>query len=319
MTHKILSTRSIDRVEDAFDGVDVRTIEKQRYDRDQLLEHIGDAAGVFVHSENTFDESLITDAPELRVIAKPGSGIDNIDVEAATKAGVVVLHTPGMNAVAVSEFTVGAILAYYRDLRAAQSHLEAGGWRSQDWWGSELRGKTVGLIGLGAAGFETATRIAPFCEEILVHDPYIDDERITAIGGTRVSKAELISNADVVSIHVRLTPDTRGLIGADELERIGTESLLVNTARGAVVEEQPLIDALESGTIGGAVLDVFQEEPPSPDHPLLGRDDVLATPHLAGATVETRTQMLNVTARNLVDVLDGKPVDEEYVANPEAL
>lgn len=319
VTHEILSTRSIDRVEDAFDDVNVRTVKKQRYDRDELLEHISDPAGLFIHSENAFDKEIITNAPKLRAIAKPGSGIDNIDLMAATEAGIVVLHTPGMNAVAVAEFTVGAILAHYRKLRAAQSHLEAGGWRSQAWWGSELRGKTVGLIGLGATGFETATRIAPFCEEILVHDPYVDDERVEAIGGTRSSKGELVSDAEVISIHVRLTPDTRGLIGADELNRMDSDTLLINTSRGAVVEEQPLIDAIENGTLGGAVLDVFHEEPPSTDHPLIGHEDVLATPHLAGATVETRTQMLNVTARNLVSVLNGDPVDEKYIANPEVL
>lgn len=319
MSHRILSTRSIDRVEGAFDGVDVEVAEKKRYTAAELVELVGDADGLFVHSENEFDADLIDRAPNLRAIAKPGSGIDNIDVEAATDAGVVVLHTPGMNAVAVSEFTVGAILAHYREIPAAEDHLETGGWRSQAWWGTELRGKTVGLVGLGATGFETAKRIAPFCEEILVHDPYVDDERIDAVGGSRRSKEALVAESDVVSLHVRLTPDTRGLIGEAELDAMGEDALLVNTARGAVVEEEPLIDAVESGSIGGAVLDVFHEEPPDPDHPLVGHPDVLATPHLAGATVETRTRMLNVTARNLVAVLDGEPVDQEYVANPETL
>lgn len=319
MSYRILSTRSIDRVEEAFDEADVDVVEKQRYTASELVKLVGDAEGLFVHSENNFNADLIRQASNLRAIAKPGSGIDNIDVSAATDAGVVVLHTPGMNAVAVSEFTVGAIIAHYRDIPAAEDHLESGGWRSQAWWGTELRGKTVGLVGLGATGFETAKRIAPFCEEILVHDPYVDDERIDAIGGSRRSKKALLDDSDVVSLHVRLTPDTRGLIGKAELDAMDADALLVNTSRGAVVEEEPLIEAVENDSIRGAVLDVFHEEPPSPDHPLVDHPNVLATPHLAGATVETRTRMLNTTARNLVAVLAGESVDSEYVANPEVL
>jgi D-3-phosphoglycerate dehydrogenase len=319
MRHEILSTRSIDRVESAFDTVDTRVIEKKRYDSAKLSEQIGDAQGLFVHSENEYGGSVIRNAPELRAIAKPGSGIDNIDIETATEEGVVVLHTPGMNAVAVAEFTVGVILAYHRDIPAAQDHLAGGVWRSQDWWGTELRGKTVGLIGLGATGMETAKRIAPFCEQILVLDPYVSDERIADIGGERRSKEEFFAESDVISVHVRLTSETRGLIGRAEFDAMKDDALLVNTSRGAVIEEEPLVDAVENDRIAGAVLDVFHEEPPSPDNPLIGHDNVLGTPHLAGATVETRTRMLNVTARNLVDVLNGKPIDEEYVANPEAV
>lgn len=317
--HEILSTRSVDRVKNAFDEATVTVVEKKRYDTPELIDIVSDAEGLFVHSENDFDAELIERAPNLRAIAKPGSGIDNIDVDAATDAGVVVLHTPGMNAVAVSEFTVGTILAHYRDVPAAQDHLEAGGWRSQAWWGSELRGKTVGLVGLGATGYETATRIAPFCEELLVHDPYVSDDRVDEVGATRQPKSELVAESDIVSLHVRLTPDTRGLIGESEIAAMDDDALLVNTSRGAVVTESALADAVETGSIGGAVLDVFHEEPPSPDDPLIGHPDVLATPHLAGATTETRTRMLNVSARILVSVLNGNDVDEEYVANPEVL
>lgn len=317
MSHDILSTRSIDRVESAFDDVDVRLIEKQRYDPTDLREHVNGAEGLFVHSENEYDAELIRSAPNLKVIAKPGSGIDNIDIDAATEAGIIVLHTPGMNAVAVSEFTVGAILSHLRRIPDAQAHLEDGGWRSQDWWGTELRGKTVGIIGLGAAGSETATRLEPFCETLLAYDPYVSEEEAAAVGAELVSLDELLAASDAVSLHVRLTPETRGLIGADEFDAMRDSATLVNTSRGAVVDREALQDALEEDQIGGAVLDVFHEEPPSPDDPILGRSDTLTTPHLAGATVETRTMMLNVTAKNLVAVLEGRSVDDEYVANPD--
>ncbi|SEH49959.1 D-3-phosphoglycerate dehydrogenase [Halopenitus malekzadehii] len=319
MSHDILSTRSIDRVESAFDGVNVRVIDKQRYDPQTLRDYVDGAEGLFVHSENEYDADLIRNAPNLKAIAKPGSGIDNIDVEAATEEGVVVLHTPGMNAVAVSEFTVGAILSHIRRIPEAQDHIEAGGWRSQDWWGTELRGKTVGIIGLGAAGSETAKRIRPFCERIVAYDPYISEEQAADVGAELVSFDDLLATSDVTSVHVRLTPETRGLIGADELDAMRESALLVNTSRGAVIDREALHDVLEEDRIGGAVLDVFHEEPPSPDDPVLGRDDTLTTPHLAGATVETRTMMLNVTAENLIAVLEGRTVDEEYVANPDVL
>lgn len=319
MSYDILSTRSIDRVESAFDDIDVHVVEKRKYNSEELQEHVGRARGLFVHSENEYDEALIKNAPNLEAIAKPGSGIDNIDVEKATDEGVVVLHTPGMNAVAVSEFTVGAILSHLRRIPAAEEHLESGGWRSQDWWGSELRGKTVGIVGLGAAGSETAKRLRPFCEKLLAYDPYISDEQAEEVGAELVPLDELLSNSDVVSLHVRLTPETRHLIGTDEFEQMKESVLLVNTSRGEVVEREALHRALDEELIGGAVLDVFHDEPPSPDDSVLGRENTLATPHLAGATTETRTQMLNVTAENLIAVLEGRDVDLEYVANPDVL
>lgn len=319
MSQTIVSTRSIDRVISAFDDVDVHVVEKQRYPGAELRDIVGDAAGLFVHSENEFDAELLRAAPGLRAIAKPGSGIDNIDVEEATAQDVVVIHTPGMNAVAVAEFTVGAILSQLRSIPDAQAHLQSGGWRSEDWWGTELRGKTVGLVGLGATGIETARRLRPFCEELVVYDPYVSDQRVDDVGGQRRSFEELFATSDVVSVHVRLTPDTRELVDASAFELLDDDALFVNTSRGAVVNRDALVDAIRADEIGGAVLDVFHEEPPGNDHPLYDREDVLTTPHLAGATEETRTEMLNTAANSLRALLDGEPVDEAYVANPDAL
>jgi len=182
---EIVSTQSIAWVDDAFDDVKTEVVAKKRYDTDELSEIVRDARGLFVHSENEFNATVIENAPNLEAIAKPGSGIDNIDIDAATEAGVVALYTPGMNAVAVAEFTVGATLSHLCGIPAAQDYLEAGGWRSPDWWGGELRGKTIGIVGLGAAESETAKRFRPFCEEILVYDPYVDDERLKEVGAER--------------------------------------------------------------------------------------------------------------------------------------
>ena len=319
MMQKIVSFRSVDRIADAFAGVSLDVLLKARYRTDELVAHAQEADGLFVHSENDYTRSLFESVPTLRVIGRPGSGLDNIDLEAATDHNVVVVFTPGMNAVAVAEFVVGRLLSHIRTFETASTHLREGGWRSPDWWGTELRGKTVGIVGLGAAGLETARRLAPFGVEFVVADPYVSDDRIEEIGGTRVDRSELLAVSDVVSLHVRLTDETRHLIDAAALEQMKETAILVNTARGAVIDHDALVSALAARTIGGAILDVFPEEPPAPDDTIFDFDTVSLTPHLAGATVETRTEMLRTTAENMRRVLDGKTVDERFIANPDAL
>lgn len=316
---KVVSFRSIERISDEFGGLSVQREPKRRYTEAELIDRAAGADALFVHSENDYTAAVFDGVPELRAIGKAGSGIDNIDVDAATERDIAVLHTPGMNGVAVAEFTVGAIVSLARNLHAAENHLLEGGWRSQEWWGTELRDKTVGIVGLGAAGFETARRLVPFDVELLVADPYVSQERIDEVGATRVPLEELLQRVDIVSLHVRLTDETEGMIGPAEFDLLDDTALLVNTSRGAVVDRTALRDALETDSIGGAALDVFHEEPPDPDDPILERENVLATPHLAGATVETRERMLATTARNVRRVLNGEPVAEEYLANPDAL
>lgn len=318
MTGKIVSFRSIEHAEDVFDGYETRVVPKDRYPEAQLKEYTADADGLFVHSENTYSRAVIENAPDLKVIGKAGSGIDNIDVAAATENGVKVVHVPGMNAVAVSEHVVGMILALFRRFRETEDHLRAGGWRSEELWGTELRDKTAGLIGLGAAGSETAKRLRPFGVDLVAYDPYVDPEHAESLDVDLVDLDELLDRSDVVSIHVRLNEETRGMLGADELARMDEDAVLINTSRGAVVEEEALLSALREGRIGGAGLDVFWTEPPGEDHPIFDVDNVLATPHLAGATTETRVRMLRTTAECVVKAIEGEPIDEQFVANPDA-
>lgn len=319
MVHTLVALRAVDRVRDALAALEVREVPKARYPPAELADHVAGADALFVHSENDYAARVLDAAPDLRVLAKPGSGLDNVDLEAATERGVAVLHTPGMNAVAVAEFAVGAVVALARRVRPAADHLEAGGWRTPDWWGTELRGETVGLLGLGAAGGETARRLAGWDLELLGHDPYVDPDRADALGVELVDLDGLFERARVVSLHVRLTDETRGLVGADELSALGPDGYLVNTARGAVVDEDALLAALEAGDLAGAALDVLAEEPPSPDHPLLGRDDVLATPHLAGATTAAREGMLRTAAEGVVSWLEGEGPGDATLANPAVL
>lgn len=321
MTHRLVSFRDTDPVADVFAdaGIDVREVPKAKYDAGTLIEYAGGAAALFVHSENEYGRDLFEAVESLRVVGKPGSGIDHIDVDAATDHGVVVVHTPGMNAASVGEFAVGMIVAHWRKIPASERHLRDGGWRSTSWWGTELRDKTVGLVGLGAAGTETAERLRPFGPDLLAHDPYVDQDHAASLGADLVELDDLLARSDVVSLHVRLTDETRGMIDADAFERMDDEALLVNTARAAVVDRGALLDALDTGAIGGAALDVFYEEPPDPSDPLFDHGNVLATPHLAGAGRKTRIEMLRTTAEAVVAVLAGDPVEARFVANPEAL
>ncbi len=316
MAAQIVSLRSVDRIADAFEDVELTVVPKQKYTDDELIAHAEGASGLFVHSENQYTSRLFAASPELRVIGRPGSGLDNIDLEAATENDVAVVFTPGMNAVAVAEFVVGRVISHIREFQAAAEHVRDGGWRSPDWWGTELRDKTVGIVGLGAAGYETAKRLEPFGVDVLVADPYVDHSRVVDVGGRLVDLDDLLAEADFVSLHVRLTEETTHMIDAAAFERMKDSATLINTARGRVVDHDALVEALKSHQIGGAVIDVYPSEPPAPTDPIFDCETASVTPHLAGATVETRTRMLRTTAENMLRVLDGETVDPQYVANP---
>ena len=316
---RLVAFRDVDPVADTFADLDVVAVPKGGYTTEALVERAAGAHALFVHSENEYGAALFDALPDLRVVGKPGSGIDNVDVAAATERGITVTHTPGMNADSVGEFAVGMLVSLLRTVGESEAHLRAGGWRSPEWWGRELRGETVGLLGLGATGTATAERLRPFGPDLVAHDPYVDEGHAEARGVELLGLDELLDRASVLSVHVRLTDETRGLVGADELARLGPDGVLLNTARAGVVERDALYDALRAERLAGAALDVFHEEPPAPDDPVFGFENVLATPHLAGAGRQTRVEMLATTAESVVSILAGDPVDDRLVANPEAL
>ncbi|MEA1930677.1 MAG: hydroxyacid dehydrogenase [Euryarchaeota archaeon] len=316
MTEQIVSLRSVERIADAFEDVDLTVVPKQQYTDDELIAHAEGASGLFVHSENQYTSALFEASPDLRVIGRPGSGLDNIDLDAATANDIAVVFTPGMNAIAVAEFVVGRVISHIREFEAAANHVQEGGWRSPDWWGTELREKTVGIVGLGAAGYETAKRLEPFGVDFLVADPYVDQSRVDEIGGRLVDRDDLLAESDFVSLHVRLTEETTHMIDAAAFDRMKESAVLINTARGRVVDHDALVEALKNDRIGGAVIDVYPSEPPEPTDPIFDCENASVTPHLAGATVETRTRMLRTTAENMLAVLGGRDVDPQFVANP---
>ena len=250
--------------------------------------------------------ALLDAATNLKVVANHGAGVDNVDVEAATRNGVPVCNTPGVNARSVAEHAVMLLLAVKRRLVPADEHVRVGGWERGAFAGTELRGETVGLLGVGDIGGETARLLGGFDVDLLAYDPYVPagdvPDGAEAVGSVR----DLFARSDVVSVHTPLTDETDGLVGADELAALGPGGAFVNTARGGVVDEGALVAALDRGDLAGAGLDTFDPEPPESSNPLFGRDDVVCTPHVAGVTEEALDRMSRGAAENVRAVYEGR-------------
>jgi D-3-phosphoglycerate dehydrogenase len=269
---------------------------------EELRSELGDVDGM-IAGVDQLDAAAFESAPRLRVVARYGVGVDTVDLEAAAHAGVVVTNTPGANAVAVAELTVALILALARRVPLARDRVRAGEWAPLV--GREIRGRTVGLLGLGSVGAAVAERLRVFGCAVIAHDPVRDPEFARRLGAELVALGELFERADVLSLHVPVTDETRDIVDARLLGELPRGALLVNTARGELVVEADLVAALESGRLAGAALDVLREEPPRPGHPLLRRDDVIVTPHIGGHTEEATEAMARTAVAELLAVLSG--------------
>jgi D-3-phosphoglycerate dehydrogenase / 2-oxoglutarate reductase len=276
--------------------------------RDRLADVDGLLAGL-----DAVDGSALEAAPRLRVVARYGAGVDNVDLQAAARRGVAVTNTPGANAGAVAEWTLLLMLAMCRPLMAADRAVREGRWPVLR--GRELSARTVGLLGLGRVGERVAAGVAGLGGHVLAHDPYLP---APPVGVELVELDELARRSEVLSLHAPLTCATRGVVGADLLSSLPPGAVLVNTARGELIDEAALLAALETGPLAAAALDVLAEEPPPADHPLLGRDDVLITPHAAPHTAEATEAMARAAVDDLLAVLEGREprfaigVEEEH-------
>src|SRR5262249_27388769 len=248
---------------------------------------LADADALIVRSVVHVDEGLLQAAGKLRVIGRAGVGVDNIDLDAATKAGIAVMNTPGANAIAVAEHTLALMLALARNLARADSTTRAGQWEKKSLQGSELRGKTLGIIGLGRIGMEVARRARAFGMNLIAHDPFVAAAVARELDIQLADLDHLYAAADYITLHVGLTPQTAGMINAQALGKMKKGVRIVNCARGELVDEAALAAALKSKHVAGAALDVFTTEPPK-GSTLLGLENVLATPHIAGSTNEAQ-------------------------------
>lgn len=252
-----------------------------------LAASLADAEGLVVRSAVQVDDTLLAAAPRLRVIGRAGVGVDNIDADAATRRGIVVMNTPGANAVAVAELTVGLMLGLARMVPKANATMHAGKWEKKSLQGVELRGKKLGILGLGRIGLEVARRARSFGMELIGHDPFVSAAVARENTIKLVTLEELFREADYLTLHVGLTPQTTGIINAQTIASMKQGVRIINCARGELIVEEALAEALKGGHVAGAGLDVFHQEPPK-NSPFFGIENVILTPHIAGSTAEAQ-------------------------------
>lgn len=265
-----------------------------------------------------YDAEFMARTPGLKVIARTGIGYDNVDLAAATRNGVVACNTPDGPTRATAEHAIALLFCVAKEVRRNQNDIERG--EEKEYLTAsravEVMGKTLGLIGLGRIGGTVAQLANGLGMSVVAFDPFITEEAVARIGAKLLPNVEdVLQNADFVSIHVPLTPDSRHLINAERLAQMKKGSFLINCARGGVVDESALADALDSGHLAGAGLDVFSVEPPPPDHPLLNRDNVVATPHVAGGSIEGKNRIYSTAILQCLDVLEGRR--PPHVLNPD--
>ena len=273
---------------------------------DELRRTLADCDALIVRSGTQVTAEVLADAERLQVIGRAGAGVDNIDVDAATRRGIVVMNTPGGNTVSACELTLAMMLALARRLPQASGRVKAGEWPRKEFQGVELQGKCLGIIGLGRIGTEVARRAQAFGMEVVAHDPFVPPERARRLEVKLLPIDGLLAASHVITVHSPGNADTTRLLDAAAFAKMKDGVLLVNCARGSIIDEAALADALASGKVAGAALDVFETEPPT-GSPLLAFDNVIATPHVGATTVEAQTNVAIEIAHQVVDALRGEP------------
>jgi D-3-phosphoglycerate dehydrogenase / 2-oxoglutarate reductase len=299
-----LSPATVDALGPDFDVRDV-----DGTDRAALLAALPDAAAVLIRSATHIDAEAIAVAKNLKVVARAGVGLDNVDLPAATAAGVMVVNAPTSNIISAAELTIGHILSLARHIPAAHASLTAGEWKRSTYTGTELYEKVVGIIGLGRIGALIAARLQAFGVEIIAHDPYVTEARAQQLGVRLVPLDELLATSDFVTIHMPKTHETTGMIGTKQLKAMKKTAFVINVARGGLIDEKALAAALKAGEIAGAGLDVFVSEPPADDS-LTSLPNILVTPHLGASTDEAQEKAGVSVARSVRLALGGELVPD---------
>ncbi|MEG0589260.1 phosphoglycerate dehydrogenase [Aurantimicrobium sp.] len=286
---------------------DVRVVDGT--DRPALLEAVHSASAILVRSATQVDAEVLAAAPNLKVIARAGVGLDNVDIKSATAAGVMVVNAPTSNIISAAELTCGHILSLARHIPAAHAALAEGKWKRSAYTGTELFEKTIGIIGLGRIGALIAERMKAFGTKVVAYDPYVTSARAQQLGVQLLSLDELIETADFITIHMPKTPETTGMIGKAQLAAMKPTAYVINVARGGLIDEEALFEALSNNVIAGAGLDVFVSEPPT-GSPLLGLPNVITTPHLGASTDEAQEKAGISVAKSVRLALSGELVPD---------
>ena len=298
-----ISPKGIELLQKEFE-VDVR----DKISAEELLEVIPAYDALLVRSASKVTAEVIARAEKLRIIGRAGVGVDNIDIPAATAKGIIVINSPGGNTIAATEHTMAMMLALSRNIPIANETMQKGEWNRKKYVGVELRGKTLGIIGMGRIGAGVAKRAMAFDMDVIAYDPYINEERAKALGVTIGTLDDVIEKSDFITVHMPLTKDTKGMISLAEMKRMKKGVRLINCARGGIIVEEDLAEAVKGGIVAGAAIDVFTSEPVGADHPLVGVPGIILTPHLGASTVEAQIGVSVDVAEGVHAALNGEPV-----------
>ena len=293
--------------------VDVKTGQQP----DSLVASIENYDALVVRSETKVTRAIIEAGTRLQVIGRAGVGVDNIDLEAATERGVIVVNAPQGNTIAAAEHTIALLMALARHIPQADASMRGGNWDRKTYVGTEVRGKTLGVIGLGPIGSEVARRGLGLDMRVLAHDPYVAEERIRSLGAETADFEGLIATSDFISVHVPMTAATKGMLGSEQFARMKDGVRILNVARGGIIDEAALAAAVQAGKVAGAAIDVYTAEPVVVDNPLLGDPRIITTPHLGASTAEAQERVAVDVAEQIVDVLSGRPA--RYAVNAPML
>ncbi|PYK99408.1 MAG: phosphoglycerate dehydrogenase [Verrucomicrobia bacterium] len=279
------------------------TVLERRLPEGELLRLVGDVAAMVVRSETKVTKKVIEAAPQLRVVGRAGVGVDNVDVEAATQGGIVVMNTPGGNTISTAELTFSMLMALARKIPQAHASMKAGQWNRKEFQGVELCNKTLGILGMGRIGSEVARRAIAFGMRVLAHDPYLSLSRAKALQVELVELDEIYARSDFITVHMPMSDETRGMINAAAFAKMKKGVRVLNCARGGIINEQDLFQAIKSGHVAGAAMDVYETEPPPEEFPLRQLPQVIMTPHLGASTEEAQENVGIEVAEAITDYL----------------
>jgi D-3-phosphoglycerate dehydrogenase len=279
--------------------------------REELHKVIGEYDAIITRSGTQVDQHLVDHATNLKIVARAGVGIDNVDVDAASNKGIIVVNAPFGNVNSAAEHTMALLLSFCRNITVANASLKSGEWKRAPFTGYELKGKTIGVIGLGKVGGRVAKRSQAFEAEVITYDPYISEKRAEDFGVKLVSLEEIIRFSDIITVHTPLNDETRGMITSEHFKGMKDGVIIINCARGGIIEEQAMLEALESGKVKGAAFDVWTEEPPATEtlKKLIAHPNMVVTPHLGANTFEAQKNVAVDVSREIINYLDGRPIE----------
>ena len=271
----------------------------------ELLDAVSQSDALITRSGTAVTPELVNAGTRLRIVGRAGVGLDNVDVDASTRRGILVINAPTANIMSATEHTMAMLLALCRNIPEAHASTKRGEWTRAKFMGIELNGKTLGIIGLGRIGTRVTIRAKAFGMTVIAYDPYVADSAFEKVGAEKVSLERLLQSADIITVHTPSTDETRGMIGAEQIAQMKDGVIVLNIARGGIYDEQALADALNNGKISGAAVDVYEAEPPGKEHPLLSAKNIILSPHIGANTIEAQDRVAVQTAEMVIEALRG--------------